>query len=235
MKTISIWSDFACPYCYIGERRLKNAIKELGIGNEIRIAYRSFELNPQAPIKSNQDIAQLLASKYGLTAQEAKSKIAEIDKLGHEIGIEMRYGKAQSTNTFDAHKLMKFAEAEYEPVIVEALNEALFKAYFTDNKLLSDRKLLVDLAESVGMDPVQAKEVVDSDLYNNDVRYDEQEATSMGVHGVPYLVFDGEFAIPGAVSTEDFKTALHDLLSKVKEKPEGMKGVSCDENGCNVR
>lgn len=234
MKHIDIWSDFACPYCYIGERRLKNAITELGVGHEVEINYRAFELDPNAPVKPQGETVERLAAKYGMTLEEAKKKVESIEKLGRDLGIDFRFGKAKSCNTLDAHLLMKFAEDNYEKAVVEALNEALFAANFTENKVLSDRKVLIDIAEKVGIDPVQAKEVLDQGLYTNQVRYDEQQATSMGVHGVPYMVFDGEFAVPGAISTDDCKTCLRDMLSKVKEKPQNMKGAECDEKGCSL-
>lgn len=235
MKTIMIWSDFACPFCWIGEKRLNDAIRELGVENEIRITYRAFELNPNAPIKPEGNTQELLARKYGLSAEEAAKRIAAIEKAGKDIHLDLNFSKVKHTSTFDAHRLMKFAETNYEPKIVDALNYSLFEAYFTKNLSLADRKVLLSLAEDAGLDATQTNEVLNSDLYANDVRYDEREAADRGVHGVPYLVFDGEFAIPGAVSTDDFKTALRDLLSKVKEKPEGLKPISCDENGCKVK
>lgn len=234
MKHIMIWSDFACPFCWIGEKRLHDAIRELGVENEVRVTYRVFELDPNAPIKPEGDTATRMAKKYGLSADEAKKRIEAIEKMGKDIHIDLRFGSAKHTNTFDAHRLMKFAETNYEPSVVDALNFSLFEAYFTKNESLADRKVLLALAESAGMDATQSNEVLNSDLYANDVRYDEQEAHERNIQGVPYLVFDGEFAIPGAVSTEDFKKALRDMLGKVKEKPEGLKPISCDENGCKV-
>lgn len=234
MKHIQIWSDFACPFCWIGEKRLKDAIKELGVENEIRVTYRAFELNPDAPIKPQGDTKELMAKKYGLTPEEAQKRIEAIEKMAKDINIDMKFGKAKHTSTFDAHRLMKFAETNYEPSIVDALNYSLFFAYFTKNESLADRKLLLSLAEDAGMDATQSNEVLNSDLFANDVRYDEREAAERGIHGVPYILFDGEFAVPGAVSTDDFKTALRDMLGKVKEKP-NFKASNCDENGCEVK
>lgn len=234
MKTITIWSDFACPYCYIGERRLKDAIHEMGVDHEIKIDYRAFELDPNAPIHPKGNTVERMAAKYGISIEQAQKQVDTIDHLGKELGIDFKFATAKSSNTFDAHLLMKFAQSAYEPEVVEALNEALFDAYFVKNEVLADRKVLLKIVENVGMDPVQAKEVLDQKLYANDVRYDEQEAASRGVHGVPYMVFDGEFAVPGAISTADCKKALRDILSRVKEKPTGLNPKTCDENGCKI-
>lgn len=233
MKHIVIWSDFACPYCYIGERRLQNAIKELGVDDQVVIDYRAFELDPNAPIKPQGNTVERLAAKHGISEEEARKRVENIDRLGNDLGLKMNFAGARSSNTFDAHLLMKFAEDNYERAIVDALNEALFAAYFSENKVLADRKVLLDIVEKVGIDPVQAKEVLDQKLYANQVRYDEQEAASRGVHGVPYMIFDGEFAVPGAISSDDCKLALRDLLGRVKENP-NLKGVECDETGCKV-
>ena len=233
-KNITIWSDFACPYCYIGERRLKNAIRELDADDEIEITYRAFELDPNAPVKAKGNIAELLAAKYGMSVEEAKKKVAQIDDLGKDLGIDFRYGTAKRTNTFDAHRLMKFAEDQYEAPVVEALNESLFNAYFVENKELSDRKLLMRLAEAAAMDPTQVNEVLERGYYADQVRFDEREAADRGVHGVPYMLLEGQFAIPGCISTDDCKTVIRELLGRQKGEPEGVKGAVCDDTGCQI-
>lgn len=234
MKNITIWSDFACPFCYIGERRLKAAIKELGVEDEIEFTYRAFELNPDAPVKDTSKLTTVerMARKYGLTEEEAKKRVEAIDRLGRDLGIDFKFATVKPSNTFDAHRLMKFAEDQYERPVVEALNEELFKAYFTDNKVLSDRKLLMKIAEDVAMYPTQVNDVLERGLYADQVRFDEKEAAERGIHGVPYMLFDGEFTVPGAISTEDCKTAIREMLGRKKGTPEGMKASSCDESGC---
>ena len=235
MKTITIWSDFACPFCYIGEKRLKDAVKELGVENEIKFEYRAFELDPNAPIHPTAgSTADRLAAKYGISHEEAKKRIDAIERMGNDLGLDFRFHSVKSVNTFDAHRLMKFAESEYEPVVADALNFALFDAYFTKNLSLADRKVLLKLAGDAGIDEEQAKEVLEHGLYADQVRFDEKEAASRGVHGVPYMIFDGEFAVPGAISTEDCKTALRDILAKKEKKPEGFDAKACDESGCKV-
>lgn len=234
-KKITIWSDFACPYCYIGERRLKDAIRELDADDLVEIEYRAFELDPDAPLKTNLTTEERLMGKYNLTSEEAKKKIESIDLLAKDLGIEMKFGKTKHTSTFTAHRLMKFAESDYEPAVVEALNEALFNAYFVKNQSLADEKLLLEIAESCGMDPTQCNEVVRSkDMFASQVRYDEREAAERGVQGVPYMLFDGEIAVPGAISTDDCKTVIREILGREK----GIKhasGPECDANGCAVK
>lgn len=235
LKNITIWSDFACPFCYIGEKRLKDALRELDAEDDFEITYRAFELNPDAPVKPTEgSTEERMAAKYGISLEEAKKRVKNIDELGKEVGIDMKFGKVKSSNTFDAHRLMKFAEDQYERPVYEALNDLLFKAYFTDNKSLSDRKLLLKLAEEAAMDPTQCNEVLERGYYADQVRFDEREAMERGIHGVPYMLFEGQFAVPGAISTDDCKTIIRELLGRTPGKPEGFKGTSCDENGCNI-
>ncbi len=238
MMTLTIWSDFACPYCYIGETRLQNAIEEMGIKNDIKIDFRAFELDPTASKEVVSSTPERFAVKYRLSLEEAKEQIEQISQLGRELGINFRYATTQYTNTRDAHRLMKLAETKYDRETVGRLNEALFAAYFTENLILADHKVLMEKALSAGMKEADVKEVLESDLYDDEVRFDEREAVMRGVHGVPYIVFDGEFAVPGAMTIEGFKSALERALKRKANKEE-VENISerphvCGEDGCQL-
>ena len=237
MMNITIWSDFACPYCYIGETRLQNAIEELGLKDEIEIDFRAFELDPTAPKEVTTKTPERFAKKYRLSPEGAMQQIEHISELGRELGIDFRYATTQYSNTRDAHRLMKLAEAKYDRATVGRLNEALFAAYFTENLVLSDHKVLLEKALSVGMKEDEVKEVLDSDKYDDEVRFDEREAAMRGVHGVPYIVFNGGFAVPGAMSTEAFKSALQRELrkqGKEAEEKSAERPHTCGPDGCQL-
>ena len=237
MITLTIWSDFACPYCYIGETRLEKAIEELGVKDEVRIDYRAYELDPTAPKEVVSSTPERFAKKYRLSIDGAKEQIEQISSLGRELGIDFRYATTQYSNTRDAHRLMKLAEAKYDRETVGKLNEALFAAYFTENLELSDHKVLLDKAVGVGMKADDVKEVLESDKYDDEVRFDEREAQMRGVHGVPYIVFNGSFAVPGAMTTEGFKSALERELKKQSAETEATKGERphvCGPDGCQL-
>lgn len=235
--TLTIWSDFACPYCYIGETRLQQAIDELGIRDEIQIDLRAFELDPTAPKEVTTTTSERFAMKYRLSIDDAKKQIEHISALGKEAGIDFRYMTTQYSNTRDAHRLMKLAEAKYDRATVGRLNEALFAAYFTENLVLSDHKVLVDKAVSAGMDEKEVKEVLESDRYDDEVRFDEREAAMRGVHGVPFIVFNGGFAVPGALSLDGFKSALEREMKKQRKdvgQPAGERPHVCGPDGCQL-
>lgn len=237
MMTLTIWSDFACPYCYIGETRLEKAIEELGLKNDVVIDFRAFELDPTAPKEVTTTTPERFAMKYRLSIEGAKKQIEQISDLGKELGIDFKYMTTQYSNTRDAHRLMKLAEAKYDRETVAKLNEALFAAYFTENLILADHKVLLDKALSVGMDEKDVKEVLDSDKYDDEVRLDEREAAMRGVHGVPYIVFNGSFAVPGAMTIDGFKSALERELKKQAKESEEQSGErphACGPDGCQL-
>lgn len=234
--TLTIWSDFACPYCYIGETRLQNAIDELKLNDKVEINYRAFELDPNAPKEVTTTTPERFAAKYGLSLEDAKRQIEQISSLGRELGIDFRYATTRYTNTRDAHRLMKLAEAKYDRATVERLNEALFAAYFTENLMLSDHNVLVDKAIAVGMNEAEVRSMLESDLYDDEVRLDEREAAMRGVRGVPYIMFGADFAVPGAMSTEGFKAALErGLKNTEKNSVDGAEQPhACGPDGCRL-
>ncbi|MBD5207013.1 MAG: DsbA family oxidoreductase [Bacteroidales bacterium] len=240
MMTLTVWSDFACPYCYIGETRLQNAIEELGLQDQVTIDFRAFELDPTASKEVVSSTPERFAKKYRLSLAGAKEQIEQISSLGRELGIDFNYATTQYSNTRDAHRLMKLAEAKYDRETVGRLNEALFKAYFVENLVLADHKVLLDKAVGVGMNEVEVREVLESDKYDDEVRFDEREAMMRGIHGVPYIVFNGDFAVPGAMTTEGFKSALKRELKKQEkvqdetDQTTGERPHQCGPDGCEL-
>lgn len=231
MKDILIWSDFACPFCYIGEKRLKDALEALDLDKEFNISYKAYQLNRDAPRKTDKTIPELIAKKYNLSLDDAKRRVEEIDKAGNEAGLVFRYATAQSSNTLDAHRLMKLAEDRYGEKVTETLNDLIFQAYFSDNRNIADHDVLLQLAENAGIPSEEASRVLNSKHYTEQVRQEENEAISHGVKGVPFIVFDRRIAVPGALSVEDFKKVL---IEVTKDKKEGEIGEasSCDAKGC---
>ena len=236
--TITIWSDFACPYCYIGEKRLEQAIDEMGKRDEVTIDYRAFELDPNAPKEVTTTTPERFAMKYRLSLADAEKQIGQISALGREAGIDFRYATTRYSNTFDAHRLMKLAEDRYDRATVARLNHLLFDAYFTKNLVLADRDVLLSVAREAGIDESEAAAVLDSDRYSDEVRFDEREAQMRGVRGVPYMVFNGDFAIPGAMSVEGFRDALERADRRMKEAAKESDAAErphvCGPDGCRL-
>lgn len=235
MININIFSDFACPWCYIGEKRLEDAITKLGMNGDINIYYHAFELDPNAPLDSKLTSAERIAKKYSMPLEKAQKKVAQIDEVGKELGLDFNYSGAIPTNTFDAHRLMKLAEHSYDNETVQKVNKGLFEAYFILNQLISDPKVLIGIGKNAGMDENDITNMLKSDQYKEDVRNDENQARNLGISGVPYIIIDGKVAIPGAVSTEDFIDAINHVNTiKLNETGASCQAQSCDENGCRI-
>ena len=237
MITLTIWSDFACPYCYIGETRLQQAIEEMGLKDDVTVDYKAFELDPTAPKEVTTTTPERFAMKYRLSLDDAKAQIQQISDQGKECGIDFRYATTRYSNTRDAHRLMKLAEAKYDRETVERLNKALFDAYFTKNLVLADHNVLLDVALAEGMVEAEVRDVLESDKYDDEVRFDEREAAMRGVRGVPYIMFNGEFAVPGVMSVEGFRSALARSLRRQEENKEAQRGERphvCGPDGCKL-
>lgn len=205
---IDYWSDYACPYCYIGRVRLKNAIRDLGMEDEIEIEMHPYELAPDAPAEPTGDTISRYAEKYNVSLDEAKEHADEISQLGRDLGLDFNYATAKNTNTFDAHRLTKFAHSKGNT----AIEELLFAANFTKNLPLSDHNVLLDIAEQAGLDREEAAEVLTGKAFANDVVVDELDAKILGGTVVPFFVLDGKLAIPGCMPEEGFKNAIQQAL-----------------------
>lgn len=226
---ITYWSDFACPYCYIGNTRLKRAIGDLDLDVEFDI--RAFELDQNAPKDVRSTTVERFAIKYGLSKEDAAKQVAQISSLGIEEGINFKYETTLYTNTRDAHRLMKLAQNKY-PDNVEKLATLLFDGYFVENRKLADHEVLLDIALEAGLNEADINEVLSSDLYNTDVQNDEDIALSGGVHAVPFYLFDNKYSIPGALSYNDFKSVLTQIIAE--SEVEDKEADSCADGVCRI-
>lgn len=230
---ITYWSDFACPYCYIGNTRLKRTIKDLNLEDEIEFDIRAFELDQNAPKDVESTTVERFAIKYGLSLNDAQKQVDNISKLGVEDGIDFKYASTLYTNTRDAHRLMKLAQSKNDSKLVENLSTLLFDAYFTKNLKLANENVLQNVSIEAGLKKEEIKEVLESDLFNDDVVRDEDIALSGGIHAVPFYLFDGKYSIPGALSYTDFKTVLSQIISE-NEIDDDKETDSCEDGICKI-
>ena len=230
---ITYWSDYACPYCYIGEARLKKAIDDIPELKNVEIEMKAFQLDPSAGEHAAGDTQTRFAHKYGISMQEAGETIEHISQMGIAEGLDFKYATTLFTNTMDAHRLTKLAQSKNDPELAEKIIEALFKAYFTDNKDLADKELLQKIGEDAGLDAEEVKEVLSSDKYKDEVLLDEREAARYGIHAVPFFVV-GQYGISGAQSVDGMKAAI---MKVMEESAEAVteQGMSCGPDGCRIR
>ena len=229
---ITYWSDYACPYCYIGEARLKKAIAQVPELKDVEIEMKAFQLDPSAGEHATGDTQTRFAHKYGISVEQAGRQIETISEMGRNEGIDFRYATTLFTNTMDAHRLTKLAQSKGNQEQTEKLIERLFAAYFTDNNELADRELLQSIGEECGLDADEVREVLSSDKYKDEVILDEREAARYGIHAVPFFVV-GEYGISGAQSVEGMKATLMKVLEEQKDAAIPA-GATCGPDGCRI-
>jgi predicted DsbA family dithiol-disulfide isomerase len=192
---IEIWSDIACPWCFVGKRRFEAALAEFEHRDDVQVTWRSFELDPTAPHEFEGDLATLLAEKYGMTVEEARERQQSMAELAAAEGITMRHDIARRASTFDAHRLLHLAQAHG---LQDAMKERLVSAYHSEGKLISDHETLVALAAEVGLSAAEVREMLGGDRYADAVRDDERTAQRLGISAVPTFVVDRALAASGA-------------------------------------
>ena len=229
---ITYWSDYACPYCYIGEARLKKAIAEIPGLKDVEIEMKAFQLDPTAGKHAAGDTQTRFAHKYGISMREAGETIEHISQMGIAEGLDFKYATTLFTNTMDAHRLTKLAQSKNVPELADRVIEALFKAYFTDNKELADKELLQKIGEECGLDTEEIREVLASDKYRDEVLLDEKEAARYGILAVPFFVV-GKYGISGAQDTEGMKATIMKVLEEESE-PVQEQGMTCGPDGCHI-
>lgn len=210
---IDFVSDVSCPWCVIGLRALERALERAADAITAEIHFQPFELNPQLP-PEGQDITEHLVQKYGSTPEQLRRNQEVIRERGVNLGFTFEMGKRSRVyNTFDAHRLLHWAETQGRQ---HDLKHALFAAYFTEGRNPSDREVLVDVAARAGLDASQAREVLESRRYADEVRERERFYGQQGIRAVPSVIVDGRYLIQGGQPVEVFEQALRQIAS---EKP----------------
>ena len=207
---IDFVSDVSCPWCVVGLKSLEQALARVSDSITAELHFQPFELNPQmAP--EGEDTTEHLARKYGSTPAQAAANKENIRARGAELGFTFNLGQRNRIyNTFDAHRLLHWAELEGHQ---HALKQALFDAYFTLGQNPSDHALLVQVAEQVGLDPVRAREILESDAFADEVREREEFYTSQGIHSVPAIIINDRHLISGGQPPEVFEQALRQIAA----------------------
>jgi predicted DsbA family dithiol-disulfide isomerase len=192
---VDIWSDIACPWCYIGKRRFEQALSEFEHSAEVNVTWRSFELDPNAPAQREGDLAALLAAKYGMSVEQARASQEQLTQTAAAEGLEFRFDIARSGLTFDGHRLIHLAATHGRG---DAMKERLMRAYFTEGELIADQEALVRMASDVGISKLETRTVLAGKRYADEVRADEAIAEQLGIAAVPTFVVNRKLAMSGA-------------------------------------
>ena len=206
---VEIFSDIACPFCYIGTRQFAEALEAFP-EDEVEVVWRSFQLDPEAPRRAEGDLLDHLTRKFGISRDEARAMNDRVISMGHGAGVEFDFENARAVNTFDAHRMLKLAAGQG---LDGALADLFFEAYFTGSADLSDRADLARLASEAGVDPGRAAEVADGEEFATEVRAEQELAGMLGITAVPTFVFDRSTALSGAQPVELMSRAIGPAIS----------------------
>ncbi len=210
---VEIWSDVACPFCYIGKKKFETALEQFTGKDDVEIIYRSFELDPNAPIEVDQDVHDMLAAKYGMTREKAQEMNRNVEQQANAIGLPFDADGMKLTNTHNAHRLAHLADEQGK---MGEMTDRLYQAYFAEAKHVGDQDTLKKLAADIGLDEADVASVLSSDKYSDKVRADQQEAARLGIRGVPYFVIDRKYGISGAQPSETFLQTLEKIREESK-------------------
>jgi predicted DsbA family dithiol-disulfide isomerase len=232
--SVQVWSDIACPWCYVGKRRFEAALAQFARRDEVSLLWRSFELDPSAPrVRETQSsYAERLAKKYGTVPAQAQAMIDRMVQTAAAEGLAFDFERIRPGNTFDAHRLLHLARQRGRQ---GALKERLFAAYLGEGQAIGEPDTLLRLASEVGLDVDEAQGVLATDAYANEVRADEREAHALGVSGVPFFVI-GRYGVPGAQPAELLLKTLEKALAELPELPDELSldaGQVCGPDGCS--
>lgn len=231
---VEIWSDIACPWCYIGKRRFESALEGFEHADQVEVRWRSFELDPAAPAMRPVGVVEHLAAKYGQTPAAAQAMVTNIEHVAAGEGLEFHMEKTAGGNTFDAHRLLHLAR---QRGLQHELKERLLRAYFTDGRPVADRSALAEAAVAAGLDRAEVEAVLDGHDYADAVRDDEAQAHALGISAVPFFVLDRTYGVAGAQPPEVLLDALRRAWTHTHPKRTvdvEDTGGACEGDACIV-
>ncbi|MFC4024777.1 DsbA family protein [Oceanobacillus longus] len=235
---IEVWSDFVCPFCYIGKRRLENAMEQFPHRESISVEYKSYQLDPTAKHIPGKGFYETFSELKGMPLEQVKTMNQQVGQQAASVGLTYNFDDMKYANTFDAHRVAKYAESQGKG---KEITERFLYAYFTESELMSDNDTLIRLAGEVGLDKEEVEKVVLSDKYRNRVNEDIDTARQIGVQGVPFFVFNEKYAVSGAQPPEVFSEVLEKVWDEEKEKPvlqslnpKKSETSYCTDEGCDV-
>lgn len=223
-----------CPFCYIGKRKIEEALNQFENKKSVIIEWKSFELDPNFVASPNESIIDHLAEKYRRDTDWAKSMVDNMTENAKRSGLDFHFEKAILANSFNAHRLLHLAK-EYN--LGNELKESLFNAYLTEGKNVNNWDTLTQIGLEIGLESQKIEQLVNTNKYTKEVRQDQQEAQTLGITGVPFFVFDNKYAVSGAQPTEVFLKTLEktwaegDFLSQI-EIENTTQINSCTIDGC---
>ncbi|MDQ2669390.1 MAG: DsbA family oxidoreductase [Gemmatimonadota bacterium] len=216
---IDVWSDIACPWCYIGKRNLENGLAAAAADEDapqVVVEYHSFELSPDTPVDFDGSEIDFLSRHKGMPAEQVQQMLDRVTGVAAQAGLDYRFDILKHTNTVKAHELLHFAKVQGRQ---HDMAERLMSAYFTEGRHVGRVDDLVALAAEIGLDAVAAREALESGRFLEDFRADQTQARSYGISGVPFFVIDGKYGVSGAQPPEAFAQIARQVWAERRGEP----------------
>jgi predicted DsbA family dithiol-disulfide isomerase len=228
---IQIWSDVMCPFCYIGKRKIEEALTQFENKESVAIEWKSFQLDPTSTSQPGNNTIDYLAKKYNRDREWSIAMHENVTQQARAVGLDYHFEKLVLANSFNAHRLSHLAK-KYN--LGNAFEELLFKAHFTEGRNVDDNATLIELGVEVGLTKEEIESVLNSDAFSKEVSQDLEEAQAIGVTGVPFFVFDNKYAVSGAQATEVFLKTLEKTWEEGKYTSKIILQNTTDENSCGI-
>lgn len=229
---VEIYSDVACPWCYVGKVRFERALAAFPGGSDVAVSYRPYQLNPSTP-----EQAQPLLDYYDqLFGPGFRSKHSQVGDIAKAEGLDFRMDRALAVNTFTAHRLLWLTERDYGAAVQRDLKDALLRTYFTDGGNVGDPETLVEVAAGVGVDAERARAWLAGDEGVAETRAEIEQARRLGIQAVPTFVFDGRYAVQGAQEASTFLRVLEQVAAETATTPVSATGddSACEDGSCAI-
>lgn len=228
---IDIWSDVRCPFCYIGKRKFEAALARFPQKEEIEVEWHSFQLDPNLETRPEVSTLEYFTQTKGVSQEQAKQMLGHAAGMAKEVGLEFYLEESVLANSFNAHRLIQMAKSKG---LGSEIEEALFKAHFTERINIDDLEALAEVGASIGLEKEAVKEMLASDAFEYEVKQDEMAARNIGVQGVPFFVLNNKYGISGAQSSEVFLETIDKAFEEFRQDNPSLimtKGDSCSTDG----
>ena len=232
---IEVWSDYVCPFCYIGKKQLELALKQTGYEAAIEVEYKSYLLDPTTPVDATGSVYEELQKKYGMSLAEVKKMTSNVAARAKEVGLDYNFDNMKNANTVKAHRLAKWAETKGKG---KEFTERVLRAYFLEGQAIGQSEVLLTLVEQLQLPMDEAQQILAGEQFTNEVQQDIYIAQQLGVRGVPFFVIDNKYGISGAQPKEVFEQAIEKAAQEAGlRKPlnmQGGNGATCTDESCEI-
>jgi predicted DsbA family dithiol-disulfide isomerase len=228
---VDIWSDVRCPFCYIGKRKFEMGLEKFSNKNNIEVEWHSFELDPTLVTRTDVNTIDHISEVKGISRKQGEEMHEYVSNVAKEVGLDFNFDKTVVANSFNAHRLIQLAKVKG---VANEVEEALFKAHFTEGKNIDDAETLMNIGVSAGIERDELKNTIDSEEFSKQVRQDEQQAQLYGINGVPFFVLNNKYGVSGAQSPETFLQALTQAWEDFEKEKKPLiitEGESCTTDG----